>query len=429
MSRFEYDVIKLKAEHDANDRRCYRWQSKRGGCRDMNHDDLESMLNQLGAQGWRCVSHDTDAAFGSTLILMREVAEGAPDAAPMTGKRRTVVATDPKAVEAVEKATAEIQKMRADLAGARPDRTITLTDPALLAAITGVADRIERAPAPVATLDAEAKALLTDLASREIPAPIVNVSVDAHALAELDARITRALTEQRSIPAFLDPGSVRALEAAIERAQPQLPAVPAQATLSTEAIAAIRGALAEAVGGITLPVPAVQVHATIEPAQLEALRPTVSEATFARLEDAVRCALARPVTPVVAELSEGAEARLLAALQHLPVPRMDLSELSEAFSTAVARIPRPEVVALPTDLSPAALNALVTAMERVIAKIPTPAVSARLDEASVARLERAITSAVAAAIAPKEEPVPFIPEPKRAPIWSRIANRLGLAAS
>lgn len=131
--RFEYDVIRLTRVQAEGDRRCFQWRSRRGGCHAVDHESLEEMLNHLGSAGWQVVSHDTDVAFGSTLILQRRVEEGALKRAPQKGA--AAPPTPPTPVD-LAPVVAEIQALRAQLAQQPAPQVMVQPTPVHVAAPT-----------------------------------------------------------------------------------------------------------------------------------------------------------------------------------------------------------------------------------------------------------------------------------------------------
>jgi hypothetical protein len=131
MPKYEYDVINLKAEVDVQDRRCFKWQSKRGGCREVDQDGLETILNSRGEQGWAVVAFDTDARFGSRLVLMRELPNDAPtEVAPKVTRRATAVRVAPSPPVDLAPLVVEIQALRRQLA-ALPAPQVHVAAPAV----------------------------------------------------------------------------------------------------------------------------------------------------------------------------------------------------------------------------------------------------------------------------------------------------------
>lgn len=122
--RFEYDVVNLKAEYDANDHRKFRWKSKRGGCQDVDQDGLENLLNDRGRHGWSVVAFDTDARFGSNLVLQRALPDQPFDKkAPKNDHAPLPVASPPIVVSAppidLAPLLAELQALRHEVAEQR----------------------------------------------------------------------------------------------------------------------------------------------------------------------------------------------------------------------------------------------------------------------------------------------------------------------
>lgn len=119
--RWEFEVVNLRPDHDAGERR-FRWHCRRS-THNVDQAELEGLLNRLGADGWSIASHDTDSRWGSNLILQRVLPSTEPEVAKATRQRDAgvpvaapvplIVSTPPVDLAPL---LAELQALRAQLA-------------------------------------------------------------------------------------------------------------------------------------------------------------------------------------------------------------------------------------------------------------------------------------------------------------------------
>lgn len=195
-TRFEYKVIEL-IELPNRNLRTWQWYSQ---CGDLNcpPEELGSLLNRMGKDGWAVSVLSASERNPNSLILQRPIFDDAIESAPISVPRRgrpPKVVPDPQLSAFTTSLVAEVQGLRQDIANLPiPQISVAPTiDEATIARLEAIAEK----PSPI-----------------NLPAQL-NAVIDPQMLATLEKMMRLAL--ERPQHATLDSESIRWIETAISR--------------------------------------------------------------------------------------------------------------------------------------------------------------------------------------------------------------------